>query len=722
MKKTFRKSAVTLLIIGICLSLFISLDMSIAYAQSSGAGNIRETDVSQARDGCLLVKISGRFSYTSKEDILARINEIRLEACNEGICGLTPDDYVPVRWSYDLEWIAQTRAAEAVLLKDHTRPNDGDFSSLAHNGVTSEGENLAWYYSSEDAALKPPIDIMKGIEQWYDEKECLLNNTGGVVGHYLALIEPTTKSIGIGGFTADSVDMGCVAGEFSSSQLQSEEQTGLSGEYNQLIEIKASSLSSMDSADTTVATVGKPLNLNERFISTYIDETCPYEAEYVSCKVTPLDLVWKSADPGIATVDANGVVTGVSPGNTNITASYKSYSYSTYVQVKEYDPREYNTDTDEGIIDGEYSFTGDGDWYGWSSYVDYDPEKGKTVIDRSYRVTLPQDGRLKIEMTADAGVFLDAQLSSGDDNYYQEWTMGKSGESLDFSETSDVLQKGSYRVIMGYDLTTRPEYIIYGYPGKNYFYHKLTFMALSDEEAAQIKIEKMKEKAGKAEDMIDRIPAVSDLTLDDENTVNAALEAYGALSDEEAGYVSKGAVDKLNAAADRIRKLKETPIDPGTSDNPAPHDSTTYDQCYEGHSFSGWETTKAATEISAGIQTRSCNVCGLAETRAVAQLAPTLSAVRLNKVEAGKRSATVKWKKVGRKNLKKIKKVEIQYSTNKTFKTGVKTKYAGAKKTSYIIKGLQKGRKYYVRIRAYTNAGGTVHVSKWSGAKPVKAK
>ena len=44
----------------------------------------------------------------------------------------------------------------------------------------------------------------------------------------------------------------------------------------------------------------------------------------------------------------------------------------------------------------------------------------------------------------------------------------------------------------------------------------------------------------------------------------------------------------------------------------------------------------------------------------------------------------------------------------------------GAEETR--VGALIEGRKYYVRIRAYTNAGGTVHVSKWSGAKPVKAK
>lgn len=44
------------------------------------------------------------------------------------------------------------------------------------------------------------------------------------------------------------------------------------------------------------------------------------------------------------------------------------------------------------------------------------------------------------------------------------------------------------------------------------------------------------------------------------------------------------------------------------------------------------------------------------------------------------------------------------------------------KKTSLKVKKLKKGRKYYVRVRAYTKSGDTVHVSKWSSKKSAKVK
>jgi len=140
------------------------------------------------------------------------------------------------------------------------------------------------------------------------------------------------------------------------------------------------------------------------------------------------------------------------------------------------------------------------------------------------------------------------------------------------------------------------------------------------------------------------------------------------------------------------------------------------------HTYGAWKVTKKATEISAGTKIRTCSVCGDQMTKSIARKKPTLKAVKIKKVKAGKKSATVKWKKIAKKDLKKIKKVQIRYSTDKKFKKGVKTTYASAKKTSKYIKTLKKGKKYYVKIRAYTKSGKTVHVSKWSAVKAVKVK
>ena len=98
-----------------------------------------------------------------------------------------------------------------------------------------------------------------------------------------------------------------------------------------------------------------------------------------------------------------------------------------------------------------------------------------------------------------------------------------------------------------------------------------------------------------------------------------------------------------------------------------------------------------------------------------------LPAVKMSKPAPAKKSVNVKWKKVSKKNLKKIQGIEIQIATDPGFTNIVKTATAGKKKISKTIKGLTSKQSYYVRIRAYKNAADGKHVSTWK-MKKVKIK
>lgn len=99
-----------------------------------------------------------------------------------------------------------------------------------------------------------------------------------------------------------------------------------------------------------------------------------------------------------------------------------------------------------------------------------------------------------------------------------------------------------------------------------------------------------------------------------------------------------------------------------------------------------------------------------------------LPAVTIAKPKAAKKSATVKWKKISSKIQKKIAGVEIQYSTDKKFRSGVKTKTAKKTAVSKKITKLKSKKTYYIRIRTYKKIKGVKHVSKWSKVKAVKVK
>ena len=77
---------------------------------------------------------------------------------------------------------------------------------------------------------------------------------------------------------------------------------------------------------------------------------------------------------------------------------------------------------------------------------------------------------------------------------------------------------------------------------------------------------------------------------------------------------------------------------------------------------------------------------------------------------------TVKWGKNA-----KATGYQIQYSTDKTFKSGSKTvTIESASTVSRVISGMTRGKTYYVRIRTYKTVGSAKYWSIWSVARSVK--
>ncbi len=149
-----------------------------------------------------------------------------------------------------------------------------------------------------------------------------------------------------------------------------------------------------------------------------------------------------------------------------------------------------------------------------------------------------------------------------------------------------------------------------------------------------------------------------------------------------------------------------------------------------GHKWDSGTVTKQPAVGTAGVRTYTCTVCGALRTETIPKLTPTpdpkptapaeivdLPAVKISKPKAAKKKVTVKWKKVSKKNQKKIQGIEVRVvgpGYDQTFPVG-------KKKTSKTVKGLKSKTKYTVSVRAYKWEGNTKHVSKWK-SKKVKIK
>lgn len=285
----------------------------------------RETTVTEPAEGKVLVAVKGAFTSDEKDAILKRINEIREEA--QG------DKYVEMKWSSDLEWIAQTRAAEASVFESHTRPNGTDWNTVEHGDVKTEAENLAW--NAENTQEKRSA-MMEAIELWYAEKKYVgTDKQAEKAGHYLALINPDYKYIGLGTFQSLSAQWAATAAEFSTKSDLDEKKSGVTGAYTQVMEVKAESLSLAiaDAAELEIEGT-EQLTLTAKVVFQDAEAT---EKVTTDCALRST-VTWTSSDEKVATVDENGLVTAVSDGKVEITATVGMQSAKTEVTVKAADP------------------------------------------------------------------------------------------------------------------------------------------------------------------------------------------------------------------------------------------------------------------------------------------------------------------------------------------------------------------------------------------------
>ena len=304
------------------------------FSVSVQAKDVLPTNKTTASEGCTFVGVEGEY-ITDAQNALKRINEIRYEACEEGVWKmdsygnptkekLTVSDYNPIKWSSALEYIARIRAAEATVVLAHERPNDENFftSTLTSNGQKSYSENLAWNGGKS---------MLSGIEQWYKEKSDWVNKTGKTTGHYTSMINPDYNYVAVATFyNPDAAYKNATSAEFSHKKGLDETMNEMAGECIQILEVKDSYLSLKLPVNNTSIKAGENTQAQANAVITNPSaimhgETC--EASLIG------DITWTSSNKQVATVDKDGKITGIDYGTATITAKSGTLSQTITVNV-----------------------------------------------------------------------------------------------------------------------------------------------------------------------------------------------------------------------------------------------------------------------------------------------------------------------------------------------------------------------------------------------------
>lgn len=268
------------------------------------AASLRDSIGDAEGDSYAYVAVEGTFTSASKEEILKRVNEIRKEACQEGVPNpdspeekLTMNDYSEVKWSADLEKIAMMRAVEASIVQDHVRPNGESCFSVKSNNIRSGSETLAWGSST-------PVG---GINLWYGEKSDWVNQvSGAVTGHYTAMINPSLKYIGVATFSSEET-WPTTAGEYNYGWTSiTDESKSTVTSVRQKVQVLKSGLSKLKIRGKSSLAAGTTGKISVGYDYSFVDDwgdTCSIE---VLCADT---VTYSSSNVKVVKVDNNGKIT-----------------------------------------------------------------------------------------------------------------------------------------------------------------------------------------------------------------------------------------------------------------------------------------------------------------------------------------------------------------------------------------------------------------------------
>ncbi|MBR0146348.1 MAG: bacterial Ig-like domain-containing protein [Eubacterium sp.] len=289
---------------------------------------VRETTVTEAPSGQIIVGVEGVDTTSAQKDIIDLINEVRLDACTSGNVPnpndpdvmLTADDYYPIQLGVNCQKAAVIRAAEGSVMMAHKRPDGTMCSTVASFFGVNCAENLAWSYK-----------VGTAMDGWIGEKSYWVDDLDSAsAGHYLSMINPNYRYVGIATFNPKydnaPYDWACTSGEFETSDTavaSSDYEEAKNDTVIQKMPILVSSVQEMAIRGDSVLSVGADTEA-ELLVNFFYKGTVGSNT-VTDCPVYS-GVSWSSSEPDVLSVDADGKVTAKAEGQAVLTASIGSGS------------------------------------------------------------------------------------------------------------------------------------------------------------------------------------------------------------------------------------------------------------------------------------------------------------------------------------------------------------------------------------------------------------
>lgn len=393
-----------------------------------------------------------------------------------------------------------------------TTPHNGDVCRIQFTvfgyGLDLEGSDLTYYVADKTALTEKIAQINQNPEEWFSVEGCKENYDSAM--RILQQVDASQESV-------DNI---------------------------------------LQKLPERAPVYPETVTLSKEDLQLYVNETEILKAEVLPESADDKTLLWTSSNPAAASVSAGGKITALAPGETDIAAqTVNGISAVCHVSVQDRKITEITLNRPALNMEANQTFQ--------LSVISYKPANATETLQVQYSsdhpeiasvnaeglVTAHAYGTARITARTAGGVQAECEVLVGD---AKETAAGitKKIEKLPAS-AEDVNWDNAWEIIAVYE-----EYNNLSEEAKTCISEKNRKKILSLAKKAE-QIQEQQKKVAEVIRAIENLPSPSEITMNDEQQIQGAKEAFDSLSVSEKGKIGTEDRLRLNSAVKRIEEMQQ---------------------------------------------------------------------------------------------------------------------------------------------------------------------